>query len=477
MENKNLTLALEGSIIKWLIILAIPILIWNLLQSAYQFVDAYWVWSISKEAVAAVSVSWPVIFLIIALGTGFSMAWSILIAQYSWQKNKEMVNHCSAQTLLIDIIISIILWAIWYFNSENILRLIWVEENVMVQAVDFMQITFIWLIFMFIFSMFQSIMRWIWEVKLPMYIIAGTVVLNFIIDPMFILGFWPIPAMWVKWAAIATMITQAISAIIWLFILFKWNYWIKVHLKDFKPDFWFIKKIFFLWFPSSLEMSVRAFWFVMLTTLITSFWTIAVAAYWAWANIYQLVLIPTIWLSIATSTMVWQNLWAKKLERAQKIAKVSAVIAFCVLETIWLFVFIFAENLIWLFIHNDAEVIKIWVDLLKISAFTFWTMWVQFALTWVFRAAWNMMLALVLGIISMFMIQFPIAYLLSKQTDLWIDWVWLSFPITNIVMVTICILIYLKWDWKNKSIVWQTKEELEEEKAQESIEENIIFRK
>ena len=94
MENKNLTLALEGSIIKWLIILAIPILIWNLLQSAYQFVDAYWVWSISKEAVAAVSVSWPVIFLIIALGTGFSMAWSILIAQYSWQKNKEMVNHC-----------------------------------------------------------------------------------------------------------------------------------------------------------------------------------------------------------------------------------------------------------------------------------------------------------------------------------------------------------------------------------------------
>ena len=104
-------------------------------------------------------------------------------------------------------------------------------------------------------------------------------------------------------------------------------------------------------------------------------------------------------------------------------------------------------------------------------------MWVQFALTWVFRAAWNMMLALVLGIISMFMIQFPIAYLLSKQTDLWIDWVWLSFPITNIVMVTICILIYLKWDWKNKSIVWQTKEELEEEKAQESIEENIIFRK
>ena len=133
--------------------------------------------------------------------------------------------------------------------------------------------------------------------------------------------------------------------------------------------------------------------------------------------------------------------------------------------------------MIWLFIHNDAEVIKIWVDLLKISAFTFWTMWVQFALTWVFRAAWNMMLALVLGIISMFMVQFPIAYLLSKQTDLWIDWVWLSFPITNIVMVTICILIYLKWDWKNKSIVWQTKEELEEEKAQESIEENIIFRK
>lgn len=83
MENKNLNLALNGSIIKGLFVLAIPTLAGNLLQSSYQFVDAYWVGKVGKEAVAAVSVSGPIAFLIIALGTGFAMAGTILVAQYA----------------------------------------------------------------------------------------------------------------------------------------------------------------------------------------------------------------------------------------------------------------------------------------------------------------------------------------------------------------------------------------------------------
>ena len=109
-------------------------------------------------------------------------------------------------------------------------------------------------------------------------------------------------------AAIATFITQGISAGSGLWILFRGKYGIKLNRSDFKPDFSFIKKALKLGFPSSLEMSARAFGFVLLTSLITSFGTNVIAAYGAGANINQFIFIPLMGLSIATSTMIGQNL-------------------------------------------------------------------------------------------------------------------------------------------------------------------------
>lgn len=93
------------------------------MQSAYQFVDAYWIGKLSKEAVAAVASSGSIVFLILSLGMGFSMAGTILIAQYVGAKNKEMVNKGTAQTLLSVVIISAFLSVVGYFSAEHILLL------------------------------------------------------------------------------------------------------------------------------------------------------------------------------------------------------------------------------------------------------------------------------------------------------------------------------------------------------------------
>lgn len=464
MKNKNLNISLEWNILKWLFFLSLPILIWNFLQASYNFVDAYWIWKISKEAVASISASFPIIFFIVSLWTWFSMAWTILIAQYAWAKNKEKLDKTASQTLTIDVFLAVFLWMIWYFSSESILKLLKVNDDVIIHALPYLKITFIWLVFSFIFSMFQSIMRWVWEVKLPMYIILATVILNFIIDPILILGFWPIPAMWVSWAAIATIIAQFISAWVWVYILFKWNHSVKVDFKNLIPKFSFIKKVFFLGLPSSIEMSIRSLWMVLLTWIVTYFWTVALAWFWAWWNIFQFIFIPTMWFSIAISTMVWQNIWAWNIKRASQIAKTWTLITFVALEIIWLFIFIFAPFLIELFV-NDRETIKTWVDLMRISAFSFGIMWIQFALTWVFRAAWNTSLAMILWIVSMFVVQLPIAFILSIHLNWWINWVWWSFTIVNIVMAIICVLIYLKWNWKNKKITAEEKKEIEIDKS------------
>ena len=110
--------------------LAVPIVIANLLQAGYQLVDAFWVRRLGGDAVAAVSISTPVTFLTIALGTGIALAGSILIAQYFGAGDFEKVNHVAAQTLLLVIVISVVLGAVGYVLSPFFLHLLKVTPNV-----------------------------------------------------------------------------------------------------------------------------------------------------------------------------------------------------------------------------------------------------------------------------------------------------------------------------------------------------------
>src|SRR5881394_348875 len=100
---------LEGPIVRSLLKLAIPITLANILQAAYQLIDAFWVGRLGGTAVAAVSVSTPIMFLTIGLGAGLAIAGSTLVAQYVGAKNHEMVDHVAAQTLLMVVAVSIVL--------------------------------------------------------------------------------------------------------------------------------------------------------------------------------------------------------------------------------------------------------------------------------------------------------------------------------------------------------------------------------
>src|SRR5438105_4269772 len=97
---------LEGPILRSLLALAVPIVLANILQAGYQVTDAFWVGRLGGVAVAAVSISFPVMFLMIAIGAGLAIAGSTLIAQYVGARNEEMVSHVAGQTLLMVVIVS-----------------------------------------------------------------------------------------------------------------------------------------------------------------------------------------------------------------------------------------------------------------------------------------------------------------------------------------------------------------------------------
>ncbi len=462
---------LEGPILRSLITVAVPIVLANILQAGYQLIDAFWVGRLGADAVAAVSVSFPFTFLTISLGAGLAIAGSTLIAQYVGAKNQKMVDHVAGQTIVMIFLASLLLGALGFFLAPVFLRLMGVTPAVFAGALGFMRVSFVGLIFVFTFSMFQSIMRGTGNVTVPVYIVLGTVILNFLLDPLFIFGWGPFPAAGVMGAAIATLGTQSLAALIGIALLFSGKYGINLHVKDLVPDFSYVKRAFFLGFPSSIEMSMRALSLTVMTFLVTSFGTLTVASYGVGSNVLQVVIIPALGLSMAISAMVGQNIGAGNLDRAARIGRIGAWLGFSVLEGVGILVFIFAPHLVRFFVPDSPEVIAGGAAFLRTISLAWGFIGVQMALSGVLRASGNMVTTMLLTMASQWVLQFPLAYLLSKHTALGAQGIWWAFPISSALVALATMVIFAKGGWKRKRL---THEETKEEQLEEMVTEEVL---
>jgi putative MATE family efflux protein len=451
-SSKNNPL-LEGPLLRSLLKLAIPVVFANVLQSAYQLIDAFWVGRLGGAAVAAVSISFPVMFLMIALGMGLAMAGSTLTAQYRGAGNDSMVSHVAAQTLNMVALLSITLGTLGYIFTPALLRLMGVAPDVYAGALGFMRVSFVALLFNFTFFVFQSIMRGVGRPTLPVYIVAATVLLNFILDPLFIFGWGPVPAYGVMGAALATLGTQVLAAIAGMVVLRMGRHGIHLRRRDFIPDFAYMKRAFYLGAPASVEQSARALGLTVMTFLIASFGTRTMAAYGVGSNILQVVIIPAFGLSMAISTLAGQNIGAGNIERAERIGRLGAFLAFAVLTGLGVIAFLFAPALAAFFVPGDPGVIAEAARFMRVMALAWGFMGIQLALTGVLRASGNMVTTMMITLASQWVLQFPLAYVLSTHTALGGGGIWWAFPVTNVITAFIVVAVYARGDWKRTRLI------------------------
>jgi putative MATE family efflux protein len=443
----------NSPIIKSIITLALPIIFGNILQTAYQLVDTFWVGRLGANAVAAVSISFPIIFLIISIAGGLAISGTILVSQYKGQGNTAKVDFVSAQTILMMLITGTISSIIGYMISPFIIKLMGASPEVFVDAVNYIRVSFVGLLFMFGFSVYQSLLRGVGNVKTPLYVVFGAVILNSLLDPVFIMGFGPIPAMGVKGAAIATLITQAIATIIGFFMLINGKHGIHLKASNLKADIKLVKKMFNLGLPASISQSARAIGMLLMTFLVASFGTVTVASYGIGGRMLSFVIIPAYGLSMAVSTLVGQNIGAGKMDRAIKITKIGAIVSFVSLSFVGILTFIFSTQLVTFFIPDDLEVIESGAYFLKIVSLTFGCIGLQQIYNGTFQGSGNTGITMILSLVSLFVIQFPLAYILSKHTFLVENGIYWAFPVTNISTALITYIWFRKGTWKKKKII------------------------
>jgi putative MATE family efflux protein len=450
--DKRQSVILTGSIPRALLQLAVPIILANILQTGYQLTDAFWVGRLGASAVAAISVSFPVTFLVIALGSGLAMAGATLSSQYMGAGRQDMVNHVAAQTMLMVVVTSVLLGALGYVLAPYLLNLLGVSPEVYANALGFMRVSFVGVIFVFTYAMFQALMRGVGQTKVPLVIVAATVLLNFVLDPLFIFGWGPIPGLGVMGAAFATLVTQALAAAAGIVIFLRGRHGIQLTWRGFVPDPAYLRRAFFLGIPGSLELSTRALGLMIMSFLVASFGTLTIAAYGVGSNILQIVTIPVMGLSMAVSTLVGQNIGAGQVERAASAAKLGAVVGFLVLTVLGGVAYLLAPSLIAFFIPDDPDVIRAGAHFLRIMCLAWGGIGVQLCIVSAFRASGNMLMAMVIAMVSQWMIQFPLAYVLAKHTTLGADGLWWSFPITNIVVALVSVCWFARGSWKTKRL-------------------------
>jgi putative MATE family efflux protein len=458
MPHARQKLFLEGPIGTALVRLAIPIILGNLLQTGYQLTDAFWVGRLGAAAVAAVSVSFPVMFLVIALGAGFGIAGATLSAQYMGAGRQDLVNHVAAQTMMMVTATSVVLGAAGFSVAPYLLELLGVAPDVYAGALGFMRVSFVGIIFVFVYAMFQALMRGVGETRTPLMIVFGTVVLNFLLDPLFIFGWGPFPPQGVMGAALATLTTQGLAALLGLGIFLRGRHGIQLSWRGFRPDPVYIKRAFFLGLPVSIELATRGLGPMLMSFLVAGFGTVTLAGYGVGSNVLLFVTIPAMGMSQAVSTLVSQNMGAGNLNRAARVTLLGASAGFVILSIVGLIAWILAPAIVAFFVPRSPEVIAEGARFIRIMCLAWGGIGVQLCIVSAFRASGNMLVAMVIALVSQFMLQFPLAYILSKHTSLQAVGLWWSFPVTTVIVALVSACWFAQGGWKQTVLTEESRQ-------------------
>ncbi|WP_018247532.1 MATE family efflux transporter [Orenia marismortui] len=442
---------IEGPVLSSIFKLSLPIMVSQFMQTLYNLADTLWVGRIGANAVAAISISFPIMFLMVSIGIGLTIAGTSLIAQYKGAANHKKVEQVLGQLVSFIGSGSILIAFFGVLFSEQLLIWMGAEQVILDDATAYLRIIFAGMPFMFGFFIFSSVLRGIGDTLTPSIMMFFSVVLNIILDPILIFGISIFPEMGLEGAAVATIFSRALVTIYAFIILIKGRKGLKLSFRDMVPDFEIIILIVKIGIPSSVEQSMVSVGQLLMTSLVASFGTMTLAAYGIVNRIISLPRILAFGLSAAATTMVGQNIGAAKKERAEKVARVSLLTIFITLSLIGIIIFIFPEQIIGVF-NKQVDVLNFGSDYLRIVTMTFGFIGVMTVANGVFKGAGRTMQTMIISIVSFLLVRIPLAYLLSqyfrwKQLGLW----W-SVAISNISGALLALLLLKVIDWSKKVI-------------------------
>ncbi|PPR45193.1 MAG: Multidrug export protein MepA [Alphaproteobacteria bacterium MarineAlpha5_Bin8] len=358
----------EDPIVQLFIRIAIPSSVGTIFQTLYNIVDTYFAGKISAEALSAIAQTFPVFFIIIAMGVGISIGITALIANALGEKKDKEASYLLAQGVILSIAVAIIITIIGILIAPHIISTISKSTTSLDLSIDYLNIIFLGSVFIFIQMSVNSSLNAIGDTKSYRNVLIFSFFLNIVLNPLLIFGYGIIPALGIKGIALSTIISQFVGLI---YILYKVSqtYLINyLYPKCFIPKINIIIDLLKQGLPASFGMMMISVGVYVILYFISQFGDMALAGYGTAIRYEQIFLLPVLGLNTAVLSMVGQNFGAKKINRINEIYN-KALIYGCGLMFICAFLIYFtAEYAVGLFTDN-AEVLKYGTTYLRITCF------------------------------------------------------------------------------------------------------------
>jgi putative MATE family efflux protein len=394
----------SGNVIKQMWYFSLPIMLTNLLQVSFQLIDSLWVGNLlGANALGAIAVSSTVIFTILSLIIGINNATlTILSQQKGYGNDSGLKNYINAFVVILSLL-SVGLGVLGYVFAEQILLLLATPEAMIAEATSYLQINFMGILFLFGYNFIGTVLRALGDSKTPVRYVLIAVILNAILDPLFLYVF----DLGIEGAAYATILAQGLAFLYGIYDSFKRQ------LVPYTIPKWPIKDevttILKLGIPSGLQMTVISAGVMAIMSVVNSFGNDVVAGFGAAQRLDSVIMLPAMALGTAVNSMAGQNIGANKWDRVHQIAKYGIIINLLIMTIISLMVIIFAESAINLFI-NEQDAIHFGTRYLQMIALFYPFLGINFILNGIVRASGAMFQVLILNVISLWILRYPFSY-------------------------------------------------------------------
>ena len=343
----------EGSIPRLLVTFALPLMLGNVFQQLYNTVDSIIVGNfVSKQALAAVGCTGPIINTLIGVFAGLSGGAGVVISQLYGAKDQERLHRAVQTTVVLTAIMCVLLTAAGVLLAPLLLRLMDTPADVMGAASEYLRIYFWGISGMLLYNIGAGILRAVGDSTHPLYFLIFSATTNTVLDYLFVKVF----SFGIAGAAIATIVSQALSAVLVMGMLVRSKEDYRVDLKALHLDGAVLKRICEIGIPSSLQMGVTAVSNVFVQSYINRFESSCMAGWAAYNKLDAFAMLPLMGFSMAVTTFVGQNYGAGKLDRARSGPLHALWIGTLIMVAILTPMMLFAPTLVRLF-NQEAEVI------------------------------------------------------------------------------------------------------------------------
>lgn len=424
-----------------LLTMSFPMMVSMLVQALYNVVDSIFVSRINENALTAVSLAFPLQTLMIALGGGMGVGVNAVLSKALGEKDYDRANKAAENGVFLACVNFVIFLLVGLFAVRPFYMSQTDDAQIVGYGCQYLTIVCCFGFGVYAQFIFERLLQSTGRTLYTMFTQGTGAIINIIMDPILIFGYFGFPKMGVAGAAAATVFGQIVAGIIALILNLKKNSDIRLHFKGFRPDLSMIGQIYVVGIPSIIMQAIGSLMTYCMNRILIVFTSTAAAVFGVYFKLQSFVFMPIFGLNNGMVPIVAYNYGAAKKERLLKTIKLSVIYAVSIMFAGFLVFQIFPAQLFALFDASDT-MLAIGIPALRTISISFLLAGFCIIEGSVFQALGNGVYSMLVSVARQLVVLIPVAYLLSRLGN--VDYVWWAFPIAELMSLSMTVVFRIR---------------------------------